>query len=127
MRIHAHEVAAYVANLHDIPMGSFYGKQQTRCMARPRQIAMYCIRLLSPHMSLIAIGRMMGRDHTTVLFGVRRIEALIETNTAVADAVQQVLSHFTGKAAPASRHTIPKGNAWLLLCHQYGQAMRLAA
>jgi len=127
MRIRAHEVAAYVADLHNIPMRGFYGPQRTRTIARARQVAMYCIRSLCPHMSLPAIGRMMGnRDHTTILHGVRNIEALIETDATVADAVDRVLFRFMGTTNPATA-PIDGAIAWQALCQNYGQAMRAAA
>ena len=127
MRIRAHEVAAYVAELHNIPFNGFYGRQHTRAIARPRQIAMYCIRALCPHMSLPAIGRMMrGRDHTTILHGVRNIETLIETDPRVSDAVDRVLYRFTGAIHPATA-PIEGAIAWQALCQNYGQAMRVSA
>lgn len=125
MRIRAYEVAAYVAELHDIPMKSFYGSMRTRKLARPRQIAMYCVRLLCPHMSYPRIGLMMGnRDHTTILHGYRKIEELIETDAEVSDAVDRVLFHFTGSTSPAP---IEAALAWQAMCSKYGQAMKLAA
>ena len=128
MRVRAHEVAAYVADLHRIPIKGFYGAQRTRHIARARQVAMYCIRYLCPHMSYPRIGKMMGgRDHTTVLHGVKNIEALIKTDPEVLDAVERVLFRFSGKASPEPHQALPEGNAWLLMCHRYSQVMRLAA
>lgn len=127
MRIRAHEVAAYVADLHNIPMRGFYGVRRTVAVARPRQIAMYCIRTLCPHMSLPRIGLMMGnRDHTTILHGVRKIEALIETDAEIADTVDRVLYRFIRTTNPASE-PIEGAIAWQALCQNYGQAMRAAA
>lgn len=126
MKILARDVAAYVAEIHSIPMRSFYGIQRTRNIARPRQIAMYCIRQLCPHMSFPRIGMMMGnRDHTTILHGFRNIEALIETDPEVSDAVDRVIYHFTG----STRADCPIDSAlmWQAMCHKYGQAMRAAA
>lgn len=127
MRIRAHEVAAYVAELHSIPLKGFYGTLRTRAVARPRQIAMYCVRVLCPHMSYPRIGLMMGnRDHTTILHGFRNIEALIETDPDISDVVDRVLFHFTGTTNPA-KAPIEGAIAWQALCRGYGQAMRLAA
>ena len=127
MRIRAHEVAAYVADLHSIPMKGFYGSQRTRRIARPRQIAMYCVRTLCPHMSLPRIGQMMGgRDHTTILHGVRNIETLIEIDAEVSDTVDRVLYRFTGTTRPADA-PIEGAIAWQALCLNYRQAMQAAA
>lgn len=126
MRIRAHEVAAYVAEMHGIPMKGFYGVQRTQRLARARQIAMYCVRHLCPHMSYPRIGLMMGnRDHTTILHGVRKIEELIEIDAEISDAVDRVLYHFTGSTAPSS--PISAVLAWRAMCNRYGQAMKVAA
>jgi len=51
-----------------------------RHYARARQVAMFLARELT-EASLPMIGREFGgRDHTTVLFGARRIKAMMETN-----------------------------------------------
>jgi len=61
---------------------------------------MYAIRQLCPHMSLPAIGRMLGgRDHTTILHGVRKIEDLLPVDDRVSGEVGAVLAHFA--ASPA--------------------------
>src|SRR5207253_408379 len=50
--------------------------RRTGGIVRPRQIAMYLAKQLTP-LSLPMIGRKFGgRDHTTVLHAVRKIEAL---------------------------------------------------
>ncbi len=56
---------------------------------------MYAIRQLCPHMSLPHIGRLLGgRDHTTVLHGVRKIEDLMPTDDCIARVVDEVMVHF---------------------------------
>jgi chromosomal replication initiator protein len=49
---------------------------RTKAIAFPRQVAMYLARQLT-HASLTEIGRAFDKDHTTVLHGVTKIEALI--------------------------------------------------
>jgi chromosomal replication initiator protein len=55
---------------------------------RPRQIAMYLAKTLTLR-SLPEIGRRFGgRDHTTVLHAVRKIENLVSTDTALAEEIE---------------------------------------
>lgn len=65
-----------------------------RSIARPRQIAMYLARELTTA-SYPAIGRHLGgRDHTTILYGKRRITQLLrETNTMAmeVESVREIL------------------------------------
>jgi chromosomal replication initiator protein len=61
-----------------------------RTIARPRQIAMYLSKQLTPR-SLPEIGRRFGgRDHTTIMHGVRKIEELMATDSQLSDDLQML-------------------------------------
>lgn len=67
--------AAIAARFLLLP-GDLKGPQRLRRIARPRQVAMYLSRRLTPR-SLPQIGRAFGgRDHTTVIHAIRQIEKL---------------------------------------------------
>jgi len=58
---------------------------RARSIARPRQMAMYLCKKLTTR-SLPEIGRKFGgRDHTTILHGVRKIEELISLDSQIAE------------------------------------------
>ena len=64
-----------VADYYKIKVADMHSKKRTRVIARPRQVAMWLAKDLTP-MSLPAIGEAFGgRDHTTVLHAVRKIAA----------------------------------------------------
>lgn len=68
-----HRVAA---SFDILPIEMISARRQ-RCVARPRQIAMFLSKLLTTR-SLPEIGRQFGnRDHTTVMHAVRRITGLM--------------------------------------------------
>jgi hypothetical protein len=50
-------------------------RSRSRSVARPRHVAMYLAKKLTRH-SLPAIGRMLDRDHSTIMHGCRKIAAL---------------------------------------------------
>ena len=57
--------------------------RRTRTVVRPRQVAMYLAKTMTPR-SLPEIGRRFGnRDHTTVLHAVRKVDALLKTDAAL--------------------------------------------
>ena len=60
---------------------------RARAVARPRQIAMFLAREVTDH-SLPRIGRHFGRDHTTVLHAVRRIQRLAADDPRIAAEVE---------------------------------------
>lgn len=98
-RIHARTVIEFVAASYGLPPAALTGDCRRSVVVRPRQFAMYAIRQLCPHLSLNLIGRALGgRDHTTILHGVQRIEALIHTEENVLSEVLAALRHFDNEA-----------------------------
>jgi chromosomal replication initiator protein len=85
-----------VADYFKIRVGDLLSKKRSRSIARPRQIAMALAKELTNH-SLPEIGDAFGgRDHTTVLHGCRRIEALRETEKRVDEDYVNLLRTLTG-------------------------------
>lgn len=66
-------IQKYVADYYKIKVAEMYSQRRTRAIARPRQVAMWLARELTPH-SLPEIGDAFGgRDHTTVMHACRTI------------------------------------------------------
>ena len=66
------------------------GPKRVRTYARPRQVAMYLAKQLTSR-SLPEIGRRFGgRDHTTVMHGVKRIEDLKVQDGQVAEDLEML-------------------------------------
>ncbi len=75
-KISIEEIQRKVAEHYNIRLSDMIGPKRLRTFARPRQIAMYLCKQLTRR-SLPEIGRRFGgRDHTTVMHGVKRIEEL---------------------------------------------------
>jgi len=85
-----------VAEYFKIRVGDLLSKKRSRSIARPRQIAMALAKELTNH-SLPEIGDAFGgRDHTTVLHGCRRIEALRESDQRISEDYLNLLRTLTG-------------------------------
>ena len=84
------EVSAYFdVKLHDLK-----GPKRHRAVAHPRMIAMFLCRKLTS-MSYPEIGsRFGGKDHSTVISAVRKIENLCATDPAVRSVVGTIESHL---------------------------------
>ncbi len=68
--------------------------RRTLSVVRPRQVAMYLARNMTPR-TLPEIGRVFGdRDHSTILHGIRKIEALIPVDTDIATSVEKLKSEL---------------------------------
>ena len=71
MKIEA--IQKLVTSRFNVSRADILSSRRTATVVRPRQIAMYLSKLLTPR-SLPEIGRRFGgRDHTTVLHAVRKI------------------------------------------------------
>ncbi len=75
---------------YDIRVGDLLSARRTRTITRPRQVVMWLAKQLTPR-SLPEIGRHLGgRDHTTVLHGIRVIEARIATDPRLREDVETI-------------------------------------
>jgi len=75
-RVTIDEIQKRVAEHYNIRLADMHSARRARAVARPRQVAMYLCKQLTPR-SLPEIGRKFGgRDHTTVMHAVRKIEEL---------------------------------------------------
>ena len=69
-------------------IADMHSARRSRGVARPRQVAMYLSKLLTPR-SLPEIGRKFGgRDHTTVMHAVRKVEELRVSDASFAEDVE---------------------------------------
>ncbi|MGA0540757.1 chromosomal replication initiator protein DnaA [Neotabrizicola sp. VNH66] len=82
------EIQRKVAEHYNVRLSDLIGPKRLRTIARPRQVAMYLAKQLTSR-SLPEIGRRFGgRDHTTIMHGVRKIEELAATDSQLADDLQ---------------------------------------
>ncbi len=87
-RVKIEDIQRVVARHYNVSKADLLSSRRTRTIVRPRQIAMYLAKVLTPR-SLPEIGRRFGgRDHTTVLHAVRKIEGLIEGDMTLADEIE---------------------------------------
>lgn len=104
-----------VARHHDIPVESLLGPSRSRTVAVARSLAMYLSRRLTG-LSLQAIGAACGgRDHTTVLHGVRVCGERISRDPAFAADVERLAATLAGTrtTAPQARRRSGVGSATL--------------
>ena len=82
------EIQKKVAEHFSIRLTDMSSARRARAVARPRQIAMYLAKQLTSR-SLPEIGRTFGgRDHTTVMHAVSRIETLMLEDSSIADDLE---------------------------------------
>ena len=95
-RITIDEIQRKVAEHYNLRLTDMHSARRARNVARPRQVAMYLAKQLTAR-SLPEIGRKFGgRDHTTVMHAVRKIEELMDEDAQIAQDVDVVRRALTG-------------------------------
>ncbi len=90
------EIQKAVADHYLLKQSDLLSERRTRAIARPRQLAMYLAKSMTTR-SYPDIGRRFGgRDHTTVLHAVRRIEALKAEDPIIASDLEAVTRKLRG-------------------------------
>ncbi|MBM3602253.1 MAG: chromosomal replication initiator protein DnaA [Alphaproteobacteria bacterium] len=81
------DIQKKVAEHFNIKLADMHSPRRARVLARPRQVAMYLSKQLTSR-SLPEIGRKFGgRDHTTVMHGVKKIEELLQTDPGLQEEI----------------------------------------
>ncbi|MCC6734876.1 MAG: chromosomal replication initiator protein DnaA [Bauldia sp.] len=87
-RVRIEDIQKVVSRHFNVSKADLLSSRRTRTIVRPRQIAMHLSKVMTPR-SLPEIGRRFGgRDHTTVLHAVRKIEELMREDRSFADEVE---------------------------------------
>ena len=87
-RVTIEDIQKRVAEHFNIRLADMYSARRARAVARPRQVAMYLAKQLTSR-SLPEIGRKFGgRDHTTVMHAVRKIEELQQNDSTLSEDVE---------------------------------------
>jgi chromosomal replication initiator protein len=87
-RVRIEDIQRVVARHYNVSRQELVSNRRTRVIVKPRQIAMYLAKTMTPR-SFPEIGRRFGgRDHTTVLHAVRKIEELIGDDSKLGHEVE---------------------------------------
>jgi len=87
-----------VARHYGVTEEAMRGKRRTSTVVTARQVAMYLARSIAK-LSYVEIGRQFGKDHSTVLFAVRKIERLRESDPTTGAALDQIQSALEASTA----------------------------
>jgi chromosomal replication initiator protein len=85
------QIQKKVAESFSVSVSDLKAKTRTKAVALPRQIAMYVARQLT-HASLAEIGRAFGgKDHTTVLHAVDKVQSLLQDDAKLRKNVESLI------------------------------------
>jgi len=84
------EILKAVAEHHNLRLEEIRGAGRRKEVVIPRQLAMYLIREIT-HMSLPEIGQFFdGRDHTTVLYAIQKIQESLDSDTRLQQTIKAI-------------------------------------
>ena len=87
-RVRIEDIQRVVSRHYNVSRQEMISNRRTRTIVKPRQIAMFLAKTMTPR-SFPEIGRRFGgRDHTTVLHAVRKIENLLDQDTKLSHEVE---------------------------------------
>ena len=87
----------YICKFYNIDEQIIRGQQRQRDAVNGRQIAMYLIRRMT-NLSLMDIGKEFGgRDHTTVLHSIDKVEQQMKKDPAFAETVKEITTNINSK------------------------------
>lgn len=90
------DIQNIVAARFNLRRADLLSQRRTANITRPRQIAMYIAKIMTLR-SMPEIGRRFaGRDHTTVLYAVRKVEALMLHDAGIAGDVSIIIEMLGG-------------------------------
>jgi chromosomal replication initiator protein len=95
------EIVRRVADAFGVSVESILGRDRSRQIALPRQVAMYLLRE-EANISLPQIGETLGgRDHTTVMYGCDKVADMLERDDRLRRRVIEIKEQLYGPGALA--------------------------
>ena len=89
-------IISETSRYYGIDEEALQGRQRSKNTAIARHVSMYLIRNLTS-MSLEDIGQIFEKNHSTVLYSIRKVEDLIKTDPEMAAAVRDITSNLNAR------------------------------
>ncbi len=97
------EILRHVAEVFGVTLAQLLGRDRSRQVALPRQVAMYLLRE-ETSLSLPQIGEVLGgRDHTTVLYGCEKVAEMVQKDERLRRLLVEVQERLYGPMKESRR------------------------
>jgi chromosomal replication initiator protein len=94
--LHAEDIIKEICSFYNIKPTQIRGPKRDASLVRARQIAMYLLKS-ELGLTLVEIGNILGgRDHTTVMHGVEKIESLVQNKAKIAEDIAGITRQLRG-------------------------------
>ena len=93
----AEVITEYICKYYNMDPSVLYSQSRSRDVVNARNIAMYLIRRMT-NLSLVDIGKSFGgRDHSTVLHSLDKVEKQMRSDPAFAEVVKEITTNINSK------------------------------
>ncbi|MCF2671316.1 MAG: chromosomal replication initiator protein DnaA [Butyricicoccus sp.] len=82
-----------VSNFYSVPVDQIMSDRRSKDTVQPRQMAMYLVRKMTNY-SLPEIGKVFGRDHTTVMHACDKIDSDRKKNAELEDIIKTLIENI---------------------------------
>ncbi|HET9946967.1 MAG TPA: chromosomal replication initiator protein DnaA [Patescibacteria group bacterium] len=94
--LHAEDVVDTVCDFYNIKQTQLKGPKRDASLVKARQVAMYLLKN-ELNLTLVEIGNVLGgRDHTTIMYGVEKIEKLVEKKAVLSEEISGITKLLRG-------------------------------
>ena len=94
--LHADDIIEYVCSYYKVKPTQLKGPKRNASLVRARQVAMYLMQK-ELNLTLVEIGNLLGgRDHTTIIHGVEKIEKLVDNKQQITEDILGITKFFRG-------------------------------
>ena len=84
------EIEKRVCDHFQVRVTDLHSAKRTRCISRPRQVAMFLAKSITPT-SLPMIGKHFGgRDHSTVIYALQSVSDMIDANSKFKYSIEEL-------------------------------------
>lgn len=87
------KIISEVARSYNVSEADIYSNRKTQQLAQARQVAMFIVREMTD-MSYKAIGDHFGRDHTTVLYNIKKIENFLKDKPYEKEMIENMIRNL---------------------------------
>ena len=90
-------IVEFVARFYNIAPEKFYSTSQKKDVSFARQVSFYiCKEILD--ISLQRLGQVYGRDHSTIIYGIKKVEKDMESDPAFKNIVEMLIKDIKSSA-----------------------------
>ncbi len=94
--LHAEDIIKGVCDFYQVKPTQLKGPKRDASLVRARQIAMYLLKT-ELKLTLVEIGNLLGgRDHTTIMHGVEKMESLVDNKSQVTEDIMGITRTLRG-------------------------------